>query len=666
MTGAGIFMLVGITVNPAILLVDRMQRKIRAGWSAGAAALASVRERTRPVLMTSATTIAALWPLALVTGRENEIWPPFATVVIGGLITSTLLTLLVIPVGFILLQRLDRLFGRVGPWLVVGWLAATLAAMLSLTLSELVTSLLWQTVTSLLVGSALLAIVVLLFRRPELVEPDVQYGPPSLDVRNLRKVYGLPGPLRRAITAPREFVRQVVARGGAVAGVGDFTWADVVRRFGPSAILVVAPFAIATQVNGGGWKLILWFVGAAFAARLLADIRRARGRADAAGVVEPGGVSGALQVLTPWLVLAAFTFSMVVRPRLAGDPQLAATFWPIIATLLLGAGQLMRLSAVRQQRGLLPERATAGPLRYPRTLLRRWARRLGGLDLPTQPVQALSAVNFVVEQGMVGILGPNGAGKTTLLRQLAGILEPTRGTIALGGAPLGKVRRVLARWVGYLPQDAGLPGGLSPREYLAYFAALYDLAPQIRRERVDTLLREVGLDDKADAKIKSLSGGQRQRVAVARTLLRLPPVIIVDEPTVGLDPRERIRFRNLLTRLAQERIVLFSTHVVEDVAASCERVLVFASGRLVFDGEPAALAEAATQRVWETRMPYDAEFVLPDGAILAEESPITGAGEVVRRILAETPPSSDARPLPARLEDGYLWLISGPAEPLAG
>ena len=666
MTGAGIFMLVGITVNPAILLVDRMQRKIRAGWSAGAAALASVRERTRPVLMTSATTIAALWPLALVTGRENEIWPPFATVVIGGLITSTLLTLLVIPVGFILLQRLDRLFGRVGPWLVVGWLAATLAAMLSLTLSELVTSLLWQTVTSLLVGSALLAIVVLLFRRPELVEPDVQHGPPSLDVRNLRKVYGLPGPLRRAITAPREFVRQVVARGGAVAGVGDFAWADVVRRFGPSAILVVAPFAIATQVNGGGWKLILWFVGAAFAARLLADIRRARGRADAAGVVEPGGVSGALQVLTPWLVLAAFTFSMVVRPRLAGDPQLAATFWPIIAALLLGAGQLMRLSAVRQQRGLLPERATAGPLRYPRTMLRRWARRLGGLDLPTQPVQALSAVNFVVGQGMVGILGPNGAGKTTLLRQLAGILDPTRGTIALGGVPLGKVRRVLARWVGYLPQDAGLPGGLSPREYLSYFAALYDLAPQIRRERVETLLREVGLEEKADAKIKSLSGGQRQRVAVARTLLRLPPVIIVDEPTVGLDPRERIRFRNLLTRLAQERIVLFSTHVVEDVAASCERVLVFAAGRLVFDGEPAALADAATGRVWETSLPYDAEFMLPAGAILAEEAPVTATGDVVRRIVAETAPSSDARPLPARLEDGYLWLISGPAEPLGG
>ena len=595
------------------------------------------------------------------TGSENEIWPPFATVVIGGLISSTLLTLLVIPVGFILLQRLDRLFGRVGPWLVVGWLVATLTTMLSLTLTELVTSLLWQTLTSLLVGSALLAVTVLLFRRQELVEPDVSEGPPRLEVRNLKKTYGLPGSLRRALRAPSEFTHKVVAAGGVATGVGDFAWEDALRRFGPAAILAVAPFAIATQVNGGGWKLILWLLAAAVAARLLADIRRARGHADATGTVAPGGIEGVLGALTPWLVLAAFTFWMVLKPRLAGEPQLAATIWPILAAILLGLGQLMRRSASRQQRGLLPERATEGPLRHPRTLLRRWARRVGGLDMPVHSVQALSEVNFVVKRGMVGILGPNGAGKTTLLRQLAGILDPTRGTITLGGAPLSKVRRVLARWVGYLPQDAGLPGGLSPREYLSYFAALYDLPPAIRRERVESLLREVGLEDKTDAKIKSLSGGQRQRVAVARTLLRLPPVIIVDEPTVGLDPRERIRFRNLLTRLAQDRIVLFSTHVVEDVAASCERVLVFASGQLVFDGQPAALADAAAERVWETRLPIDTEFVLPDGAILAEEAPTAAGGEAVRRIVAETPPPG-ATPLPARLEDGYLWLISRPME----
>ena len=336
-----------------------------------------------------------------------------------------------------------------------------------------------------------------------------------------------------------------------------------------------------------------------------------------------------------------------------------AAQWPMVGALLLGLGQLVRLSAVRQQRGQLPARVASGPLRYPRTLLRRWARRLGGFDLPSAPVEALTAVSFRIGKGMVGILGPNGAGKTTLLRQLAGILDPTRGAIFLGGVRLGAVRRVLARWLGYLPQDAGMPGGLSPREYLAYFAALYDLPLDVRGERVDNLLREVGLVEKVDAPIKSLSGGQRQRVAVARTLLRLPPVIIVDEPTVGLDPRERIRFRNLLARLAEDRIVLFSTHVVEDVAVACERVLVLAHGRLVFDGEPNALADAAEGRVWEVRAPAQDAFALPEGAILAEEAPVAG-GLVLRRVLAETAPAPNATPTPARLEDGYLWLISRP------
>ena len=659
MAGAGVVMLFGLTVNPAILLVDRMQQRIRGGWSTGAAALASVRERTRPVLMTSATTIAALWPLALTTGRENEIWPPFAVVVMGGLATSTLLTLLVIPVVFVLLRRLDRLFGRVGPWLVVGWLAATLATTFSLTMGEVVTSLTWQIVTGLLIGSSLLAATVLLFRRVEVVAPDVSHGPPALEVRNLKKVYGVPGPMRRAMRAPLEFAERVAQTGGRVAAAGRLQAQDALPRFGPAAILAAAPFLVATQIESGAWQLVLWLTGAGFGARLLADVRRARGRADAAGKVAPGGVENVLRAVLPWLVLAVFVVWMLLLPHFAGEPRAVAAAWPIIVAVLLAVGQLLRFSAVRQQRGLLAERAVSGPLRHPRTLARRFARRVGGFDLPSRSVLALTHVNFRAEQGMVGVLGPNGAGKTTLLRQLAGILEPTRGAISLGSVPLAKVQRMLAHWVGYLPQDAGLHGGFSAREYLAYFAALYNLPARERQQRVAALLHEVGLESRADDRIKSLSGGMRQRVAVARTLLRLPPVIIVDEPTVGLDPRERIRFRNLLARLARDRIVLFSTHVVEDVAVACGRVLVMANGRLVFDGEPRALADVAAGKVWETRQPAEQEFVLPEGAMLAEEAPLANA--VARRIVAAAQPAASATPVPARLEDGYLWLISQPA-----
>ncbi|MYJ73594.1 MAG: ATP-binding cassette domain-containing protein, partial [Gammaproteobacteria bacterium] len=653
-SGIGVVVVVGLAINPAILIVDRMQHRVRTGWSAGAAALASVRERTRPVLMTAATTIAALWPLTLSTGQENETWPPFATVVIGGILTATLLTLLVIPVCYIFLRRLDQLFGRVGPWLVLGLLGGTFAPLVWLYQTETVTSWLWLFVIFWLVLAGLLTIIVLVFRRPELVEPATSGGPPVLDVRNLKKIYGMPGPIRQAIRAPRDFADRIRREGGTAIRRA-FAWRDAMGRFGSYLILTAAPLLLSSQVRSAGWMLVLWMVAAAFFVRFAAEIRRARH--PTADDARPGRLETAFRVFLPWGVLAAFIAWMVVLPRLDGEQPRVVLLLPILAGVLILIGQVIRRSAVRQQRGLIGERALAGPFRHPRTWLRRLARRVGGLDLPIEPVLALSEVTFRVERGMVGILGPNGAGKTTLLRQLAGILDPTRGVINLGGVRLTKIQRVLARWVGYLPQDAGLPGGLSPREYLGYFAALYELPVDIRRERVESLLAEVGLAEKAGDKIKTLSGGMRQRVAVARTLLRLPSVIIVDEPTVGLDPRERIRFRNLLGRLARDRIVLFSTHVVEDVAVACDRVLVLSTGRLVFDGAPSDLAEAAEGRVWESRFATDAPFDLPDGAILAEETPTIDGG-TVRRILADEPPTANAEALDAQLQDGYLWLIT--------
>ena len=664
----GALTLLGLTVNPAILLVDRMQQLVLGGgWSAGAAAMAAVRERTRPVLMTAATTVAALWPLALATGRENEIWPPFATIVIGGLVTSALLTLLIVPVGFVLLRRLDRLFGRVGPWLVLAWLGATVAAAGALVVTGTVTSLFWQVVVSLLIGGTLLAVVVQVFRPRDLPEPAADRGPPVLDVRCLRKVYGLPGPLRAALRASKDFAGRVLERGGRA-----FDPADARERLIPLALGAAGVGWLALQLQSTFWRLALWMVAAALCSRLVLEVRRARGKADAAGVVHPGGIEGWLASIVPWGAIGLFAWAHELGPRLSsagGGPtwslSFAAAFFLVVVSLLLAVGQAARRSALRQSRGELGPRAVRGWLRAPRSLWRRGAKRLGGLDLPASPVVALAGVGFAVERGMVGVLGPNGAGKTTLLRQLAGVLDPTRGTIGLGGVPLRAIQRYLARWVGYLPQDAGLPGAMTAREYLAWFAALYDLPREVRGQRVDALLAEVGLGGRSDERIRALSGGMRQRVAVARTLLRLPPVIVVDEPTVGLDPRERIRFRNLLSRLARDRIVLFSTHVVEDVEVACDRVLVLARGRLLFDGTPGALADRARGRVWELRSAPGAGLELPAGAVRAEETPAAD-GSVAHRVLAAEPPGAGARPLDAGLEDGYLWLLAGGAGGAAG
>ena len=316
----------------------------------------------------------------------------------------------------------------------------------------------------------------------------------------------------------------------------------------------------------------------------------------------------------------------------------------------------MRHSAERQSRGLLPRRVSHSRIKAVINSWRGLSAQVAGLDLPDDPIVALSGVNFEIERGMVGILGPNGAGKTTLLRQLAGILNPTRGTIRYGGVQLKRIQRYLANWVGYLPQDTGLPAGMSAVDYLNWYAALYGIPAGERKQRVKDLLGEVDLTGKKDEKISELSGGMQQRVAIARTLLRMPPVIIVDEPTVGLDPRERIRLRNLLSKLARDRIVLISTHVVEDVAAACERVIVIAKGELVFDGGTEELAHRATAKVWEVRTQQGIKPIIPTKSIRTHETP-SADGKTVHRILTSDY-LDDAEPVNATLEDGYIWLIS--------
>lgn len=649
---AGIVALAGLTVNPAILLIDRMQQKTRVGWSPGAAALGAVKERTRPVLMTAATTIAALSPLALTTGRENEIWPPFAVIVIGGLVTSTILNLVIMPVGYIMLNKLDRLFGRAGPWLVVGWLGSTIAIMTAFIMTDVIESLGWQIVVTLLVGSLLLAAVILTFRRSEYPEPVYTDGTPELVVSYLRKIYGLPGTIRRALNAQREFVSAVIKTGGQV-----FSRAETAERVIVFGLLAAGAAALGWLAERGAVILLFWFVATAFTTRILYELRKHFGGVDEHGELDAGRIVSTIAFLLPWTMLAGYAYVKHYIPYTENEAALTNLFWPIAGAILLMIGQLVRLSAVRQARGKVEERVTAGMLKIPRTILRKIARTIGGLDLPKEQVHALTSVSFSVKKGMIGILGPNGAGKTTLLRQLAGIIEPTRGSIHIGGVPLKKIQNVLARWVGYLPQDAGLPQGHSPREYLKYYAALYNIEPAEQNKRVENLLAEVGLSDKMDDKIGQLSGGMRQRVAVARTLLRLPSIIIVDEPTVGLDPRERIRFRNLLARLAETRIVLFSTHVVEDVAISCERVLVMANSRLRFDGSPTELAKAATGKVWQRLVEPGEDKAIPDDAILAEESP-NAEGQTVQRIVAEAAPTSESQQLESRPEDGYLWLLA--------
>ena len=195
---------------------------------------------------------------------------------------------------------------------------------------------------------------------------------------------------------------------------------------------------------------------------------------------------------------------------------------------------------------------------------------------------AVDDLSLTLTPGVCGLLGANGAGKTTLMRMICGILEPTRGSIALDGVDVGEERYRAA--LGYLPQDFGYYPEFTARDFLLYFAALKGIPAAAARRRAAELLDYVGLEQAADKKLKTFSGGMKQRVGIAQALLNDPRLLVLDEPTAGLDPKERVRFRELIAGLGQESIVLLSTHIVSDVAHIADRLLMMKDGRLVYQG----------------------------------------------------------------------------------
>ncbi|GIH71151.1 ABC transporter ATP-binding protein [Sphaerimonospora thailandensis] len=258
----------------------------------------------------------------------------------------------------------------------------------------------------------------------------------------------------------------------------------------------------------------------------------------------------------------------------------------------------------------------------------------------------LDNVDLRVGPGVTGLLGPNGAGKTTLLRCLATTLAPDAGEISAFGLDPARheQRTALRRRLGYLPQDPGFYPHFTVFELLDYVAILKELTDRSRRHReIRRVLAEVELADRARTKVRKLSGGMKQRLALAQTLIADPDLLVLDEPTVGLDPEQRMRFRALASRLGESRTVLLSTHQTEDVAALCERVIVLTAGRVVFDGTPEELAGVAAGRVWISDTPPAASTLFwrtADGRY---------------RTLGECPPSGET--VAPAIEDGYLLLL---------
>jgi ABC-type multidrug transport system ATPase subunit len=268
---------------------------------------------------------------------------------------------------------------------------------------------------------------------------------------------------------------------------------------------------------------------------------------------------------------------------------------------------------------------------------------------------ALRELSLRIAPGLLGLVGPNGAGKTSLMRMIATLLEPTEGTIRWNGQDIRTHGQVLRQVLGYLPQDFGIYPEFTGRQFLRYLAAMKGLPSSLVHRRVNEVLEVANLEAEADRKLPTYSGGMKQRLGIAQALLNDPELLIVDEPTAGLDPAERVRFRTLLASLTRNRIVLLSTHIISDVEAVANRLIILQGGRVLADTTPEALLAATEGSVWSVTV--DQMTALQLQASYQVSTMVTQMGGVTLRIVSPTRPHQAAVEVPPSLEEAYLLAV---------
>ena len=266
--------------------------------------------------------------------------------------------------------------------------------------------------------------------------------------------------------------------------------------------------------------------------------------------------------------------------------------------------------------------------------------------------RAVDSVNETLGRGVYGLLGVNGAGKTTLMRMLTTLLQPTSGSITWDGEDIFAMEGRFRNLLGYLPQDFGFYPNFTVGEYLLYIASIKGLRPAVAKQRVKELLSQVGLSKARNKKMKNLSGGMKRRAGIAQAMLNDPKLLILDEPTAGLDPNERIRFRNLISELAEDRVVLLSTHIVSDVEYIAGKIFLMKDGRIAVSGTAQELIASMPEQVWACQVPktrIDAYLK----ALKVSNVKTTPEGAELRIVSAEQPTDDAVRVQPT-LEDVFL------------
>lgn len=643
-TLTGFLILIGVVVNNGIILIDYTNILRKRGYRRSRALMTSGLSRVRPILITTITTVVGMFPLAMGNAEYvSAIGAPFAIVVIGGLALSTMLTLVFIPTFYSGLENAIEWFKDLS--LRTRIIQIVLMAGLFMLIYFKVESGLWKLLDIILViilvpGSTWFVLNSLRKARTKLFSDDDKIG---IKIQNLVKIYDRESRFSREWDSGKKMRR----RAGLEKQYHSLREFDYLIWQLP--ILGFMVYFTFFYLDAAFWSLLLSLAIANMALGMWNPFGFFfRHRSEQTGRKLPVKIFNSLRFFLFWILPAV---ELLLVWKITDTIGLVATFgvlWYIALIISVTSKKLY-------QEKINIDRITGrfGTLR--RGTL-RLVKKIPVIGKQHQPFKALNGVSLEIGTGMFGLLGPNGAGKSTMMRIICGIFEQSYGKIWINGIDTQEKREELQGLIGYLPQEFGTYENMSAWDFLDYQAILKGLTDRDERaNRIDYVLKAVHMWEKRNDKIGSYSGGMKQRIGIAQILLHLPRILVVDEPTAGLDPRERIRFRNLLVELSRERIVIFSTHIIEDISSSCNQVAVVNRGRVKYFGTPADMVHLAKNMVWQFDVPV-AEFDKMENKHLVTHH--MRQGDQIRvRFLSKQQPVENAVMANPILEDAYLCLI---------
>ncbi len=643
-TMIGFLILLGVVVNNGIILIDYSNILQKQGYRRSRALMTAGLSRVRPILITAITTIVAMVPLAMGQAEYvSVIGAPFAIIVIGGLALSTLLTLIFIPTLYSGLENALEWFYSLN-WKTKATQLVLIAGAFALIYFE-VDGLTWQMADVVLAVVLIPGITWFILNSlkkaaTKLIGPDEKV---QIRIQNLVKIYDRPGRfsrewigglnIRRRAGLEKEFrsIRefdQLIWQLPLLAFLIYFTFFFLGIAFWIAFMMLMVYFYVLAI-----WKPVTIYLNNRYQETQKAPYRFLSIRTE--------------QALF-WFLPLIELFFLYQKTKYIGLVASFAALWYL--------GLVVSVTAKRLYEEKVNVDRITGRFGSLRRTVYRLVKQIPLIGKRKVPFKALNGVSLEINTGMFGLLGPNGAGKSTMMRTICGILEQSYGKIWINGIDTQEKREELQGLIGYLPQEFGTYENMPAWDYLEYQALLKGLTDVEEREkRLEYVLKAVHMYDRRTEKIGSFSGGMKQRIGIAQILLHLPRILVVDEPTAGLDPRERIRFRNLLVELSRERIVIFSTHIIEDIASSCNQVAVIIRGRLKYHGSPMNMVNLADKLVWQYDVPA-AEFdQMPNKQMVIHHMRVED--KIRLRVLSKGKPAPDAIELHPMLEDAYLCLI---------